>query len=122
MRNLAALNLSQHLQRHRVQYQNIDDEFLGIISGVVKKQIIKNRIRLKYNIKKINISPFVSPELYMGINLLGANLLKFKTIIGIEYYQKKQHQFKLYYRNDQELSQIYPFTYHTLGISYTLNL
>lgn len=107
---------------YRLQYQNIDDEFLGVMSGVVKEQVLKNRIKLKYNIKRLNISPFVSPELYMGINLLGVNLRKIKTIVGFEYRYSKQHQFKLYYRNDKELSQILPFDYHTIGFSYALGL
>lgn len=107
---------------YRMQYQNIDDEFLGITSGVIKEQLLKNRIKLKYNIKKYKITPFVSPEIYLGINLLGINLLKIKTIIGVEYRYNKHHQFKLYYRNDQELSNIIPYTYHTIGISYNLNI
>ncbi|MDA3930402.1 MAG: DUF2490 domain-containing protein [Prolixibacteraceae bacterium] len=107
---------------YRIQYQNIDDEFLGVMSGVVKEQILKSRIKIKYNIKKLNITPFISPELYMGVNLLGVNLLKFKTIIGVDYRFNKQNHFKLYYRNDRELSQILPYTYHSLGISYNLSL
>lgn len=107
---------------YRLQYQNIDDEFLGITSGIVKEQILKNRFKIKYNIKKYKIAPFISPELYLGINLMGINSLKFKTITGIEYQHNKQHQFKLYYRYDKELSQILPFTYHTIGFSYKLSL
>lgn len=104
---------------YRLQYQNIDDEIYLFTGTGKKRNLIRNRIKVKYNIKGIKIDPFISSELYAPWETNGLSVSKLKTFAGIEYDVKKIGELKLYYRNDKELTQYIPYSYHTLGVSFT---
>ena len=106
---------------YRFQYQTIDDDATSNQSNDTNRNIYKNRLKLKYNLKGTKLTPYAYSEIYIlaGINGIGAT--KLKTIAGFEYPLKKHHEIKLYYRNDKELTNYIPYMYHTMGFSYTYN-
>ncbi|MDA3929553.1 MAG: DUF2490 domain-containing protein [Prolixibacteraceae bacterium] len=115
----ASVEVNYKLQRlknyFRIKYQNIDDEF--IISE--RKNSIKYRIKLKYDIRKTDFTPYFISEAYTYINEGGYGFKKIKFILGTEYKLIKGHRLKAYYRIDRELSSYCPYTYYTLGLAYT---
>lgn len=104
---------------YRLQYQNVDDEIYWSTVIGKTRNLIRNRIKLKYNIKGIKIDPFISTELYSPWDTNGLSASKLKTFAGFEYDVKKIGDLKLYYRNDKELTKYIPYSYHTLGVSFT---
>lgn len=107
---------------YRLQYQNVDDELIWTVGDQKTSNILRHRIKLKYNIKGIKINPFISSELYTPWGYEGLSTTKLKTISGIEYDLKKFGSLKVYYRNDHELTSFIPYTYHTWGISFNIKL
>lgn len=107
---------------YRLQYQTIDDDAISFQQDNTNRNIFKNRLKLKYNLKKTKLNPFISSEIYAAVGINGMDATKLKTLAGFEYAFTKHHEIKLYYRNDKELTNYIPYTYHTLGFSYTYNL
>ncbi len=109
---------------YRLQYQNIDDD--ASWSGVYEtnRNVLKNRLRVKYNVRKSPWAPYASTELYLlNTNKIhGFNPSKLKSIAGIEYVIKGHGKAKFYYRNDKELVNYMPYTYHTFGLGYVFSL
>lgn len=107
---------------YRIQFQNVDDESSWFNSTEAAKNIVRNRVKLKYNIKGFKLDPFVSTELYASHNYDAWEASKLKTYVGCEYKIKDVGVLKFYYRNDRELVQYLPYAYHTLGLGFTLKL
>ncbi|MFA9392623.1 MAG: DUF2490 domain-containing protein [Prolixibacteraceae bacterium] len=104
---------------YRIQYQNVDDEANWFASSDKTNNLVRNRVKLKYNIKGFKIEPYISTELYTPWDFAGLYASKLKTYIGCEYKVKEVGVLKVYYRNDKELTQFLPYSYHTLGIDFT---
>lgn len=120
---MASLQVKQNIERfklsYRLQYQNIDDDATTYTAPNEYRNIYKNRLKLEYNIRKSKITPFISSELYLPTNRTGLYASKLKSIAGIEYkIPWTKHSLKAYYRNDREITNYMPFTYHTLGLSF----
>jgi len=99
---------------YRFQYQNNDDESLwdGYDNEI---DVYKNRLKLKYNIWGTKLEPYLSSEIYIQNGIDGIDATKLKTICGIEYPLAKYITSKAFYRNDRELTNFIPYTYHTFG-------
>jgi hypothetical protein len=103
---------------YRIGYQNIDDENLWEIENNPAKNILRNRIQIRYNIRKSRFTPFIFTEHY-GLLYSGDDYgIKIKLEIGTNYTLKKHHELKIYYRVDKELNNDNPFTFYSLGIGY----
>lgn len=107
---------------NRIQYQTIDDDAITYNPNDQNRNIYKNRIKLKYNLRKTKLSPFVYSEIYMLAGINGIDASKLKTVMGIEYPFKNHTELKIYYRNDKELTNYIPYMYHTLGFSFSFTL
>lgn len=105
---------------YRLQYQNIDEEQITDKTDKPNRNLLKNRIKLKYNIKGSKLTPYFAPELYVSVGQMGIVVTKLKTIAGVEYEFNKNQKVKFYYRNDKEMTTYLPYMYHTLGLSYNL--
>jgi hypothetical protein len=107
---------------YRLQFQNIDDDATSYTEFNEHRNILKTRFRAKYNIRKSVVTPFVSTELYFSPEKAGLNTTKLKSMAGIDYKLMKRDVIRIYYRNDRELSNFLPFTYHTIGFAYLMKL
>ncbi len=105
----------------RLKLQNTDDE-LYTFGDKDLKHIVKTRLKLKYDIWGSKFSPYVLSELYLTNQNMHFSIKKLKSCIGIEYDLKNNTELDVFYRNDQELNNYLNYTYHTLGISHTLNI
>ncbi|MFA9390059.1 MAG: DUF2490 domain-containing protein [Prolixibacteraceae bacterium] len=103
----------------RIQYQNIDEDIFSFDGMANNHNLIKTRVRFKYNLKGLKMTPFLSTEVYGIVGINNFNATKLKTIGGVGWDFSKHDDLKIYYRNDKELSHYLPFCYHTMGCSYT---
>lgn len=104
----------------RIQYQTSDDEEFWNLNS--NQNIIRTRLKGKYNIRKSNITPFAITEFYSSFGNNGMKAIKLKSTFGMEYRLNKEVEFEFYYRIDQELTQFLPYLYHTGGISVNILL
>jgi hypothetical protein len=103
----------------RIRYQNMDDEFFrNEINSVAEKNILRNRLQIKYNIRKNRLTPYVYTELYGQLATDGPFAVSIRSVIGGQYSSGKQGNLKTYLRIDRELNRENPFTYYNLGIGY----
>lgn len=107
---------------YRLQYQNIDDDATSFTAVAEHRNIYKNRLKVKYNIRKSKINPFASTELYFIPGTKNIDATRLKSLFGIEYNLPKKNEIKIFYRNDRELTNYIPYTYHTIGFSYLIKL
>jgi len=107
---------------YRLQYQNVDEEAIWVDDLDRNEHLFRNRIKVKYNIKGVKFDPFVATELYVPLSGEGLSLTKLKTIVGVEYKVKKVGELKAYYRNDRELTNFIPYSFHTLGVVFVVKL
>jgi hypothetical protein len=106
---------------YRICYQNIDDDLFLSNDTIISRNVLRNRIQLKYNIRKCPITPFLYVEHFGQINRKDHYGIKFKSSIGLDYSINKRHDLKLYYRVDRELNDKDPYTYYYLGLCYEYN-
>lgn len=115
-----AAQISHEVKRlkmyYRLQYQNTDEDALEAIPQKFEN-LIRNRLKFKYNVWGSKIDPFCYTELYLLAGNNGIDATKLKTLAGIEFPVSNKVEIKLYYRNDRELSNYIPYTYHTTGMS-----
>lgn len=104
----------------RLQFKNIDDEAMEATSIEELRSIVKPRLKVKYDIWGTRISPYALSELYFSMKKFSFSPTKIKNIIGAEYSFYKKNEIAIYYRNDHEIKNYLPYTYHTMGISYCI--
>ncbi|MDA3880441.1 MAG: DUF2490 domain-containing protein [Prolixibacteraceae bacterium] len=104
----------------RLQFKNIDDEALQASSIDKLRNIIKPRLKAKYDIWGTRFSPYVLSEFYFSTHEFSYKTYKIKNIIGVEYTFFNKNELELYYRNDRELNSYLPYTYHTIGVGYCI--
>jgi hypothetical protein len=119
----AGTKLNRFRVDYRLRYQNTDDELLSNDDvAYVAKNILRNKIQLKYNIKNCKLTPFVYGEHYGQLNKDLDYGLKLKFALGGNFSFTNRHQVRLYYRLDHELNNSHPYTYHNLCVEYTFKL
>lgn len=104
---------------YRIRYQNVDDDFFLYETTSLPDHILRNRLRIKYDIPKSKIEPYIFSEHYGQLGSVDPYGLKFKTGVGVRYSLKKYGQLKLYYRIDNELNHPYPYIHYILGVGYS---
>ncbi len=100
----------------RLRYQTIDDDFVFYESEEPNKNLIRGRLKIKYNLTKTKLTPFVSSELYLLANENYAPV-KYKLTAGAKYEIKNIGELATYYRLEKEIDSLLPYTFNTLGIS-----
>jgi hypothetical protein len=105
---------------YRICFQNIDDEILQDNENNPSRNILRNRIQLKYNIRNSKLTPFLLAEHYGRLYSDDDYGIKIKSEIGFSYNLKIQQQLKVYYRIDRELNNKNPFVFYNLGICYLI--
>lgn len=106
----------------RIQFKNIDDEAMSSTSIEDFRNIVKPRLKAKYDIWGTRFSPYVLSELYLSTHKFHFEPTKLKNCIGIEYSFYNKSELGVYYRNDRELNNYLPYMYHTIGFSYCITL
>lgn len=107
---------------YRLRYQNIDDDiFLYQNNSNIANHIIRNRLRIKYNIANCKLTPFGSFEHYWNTNPSAVND-KVKFNIGAKYSTKKYGGISSYYQIMHELASDLPYTFYILFVGYTYKL
>jgi hypothetical protein len=104
---------------YRICYQNIDDEYFQTNETAINKNILRNRLQFKYNIRKSPISPFLYVEHYGQLGEKGNYGIKLKSALGANYSINKKHELKVYYRIDRELNKNMPYLYYSVGVGYS---
>ena len=87
------------------------------INECQSQQRLRTRVKLEYDKKGVNWSPFVSVELYNGINDK-MHLQKIRTGVGTEYKINKQHKVGMAYLYSCHLNEAPNEHKHALNISY----
>lgn len=109
------LNLS-----YQVKYQTIDDDFYFLEDPNLGNDVLKNRLKIKYNLPKTKLSPYVSTEICLQIeNKFQPTVLK--TIIGCDYKIKEIGVLSGYYKIERELGSSVPYIFGTLGFNFCFN-
>jgi hypothetical protein len=104
---------------YRISYQNIDDDYFQNNETATSKNILRNRLQLKYNIRKSQIFPFFYVEHYGQLGEKGKYGIKLKSAIGTGYSINKKHEIKTYFRVDRELNKKNPYLYYSVGVGYS---
>lgn len=105
---------------YRLRYQNQDDSFIASSDGDTPQGDIRNRIKLKYKIKKLNLTPFIGAELYRAYEKgESAFFSKVRYTIGTGYDFEKAGKINLFYRIQKELNVEEPKTRYILGLGYS---
>jgi hypothetical protein len=103
---------------YRICYQNIDDENFGNNEDNPSKKILRNRIQVKYNIRKYRLTPFLLAEHYGQLYSNNDYGIKIKAEIGTSFSFNKHHEIEFYFRTDRELNNNYPYLLNSLGLGY----
>jgi len=103
---------------YRIRYQNIDDDFFQYEQQQPSRNILRNRLHLRYNIRNSPVEPFTYVELYGLLNKYEEFASKIKFAAGARYNLRKYGKLQAYYRIDRELNSLYPYTFYTIGIGY----
>lgn len=106
---------------YRLRYQNIDDDLAFYETEEPGKNVIKNRLKLKYSIPNFKISPFISTEIYSVLDQ-SLEFTRLKTIIGGQYSINNWAELNLYYKIERELNVAEPYLLSTLGVNFTFKL
>lgn len=117
-----SLDFIARIERYRFDFrtcfQNIDDENQWDDDSRTSKNILRNRLQIKYNIRKSKLTPFLLTEHYGRLYSNDDYGLKIKSEIGTTYRINKHHELKVYYRVDRELNNENPYLLYSLGVSY----
>lgn len=122
-RIMADISLRYRISRLTVAYRaRFQTKYIDIYSsetGFVPRNHSRNKLSLKYNIRKNPVSPFASGELYYQLNNPEGNQLdKFRYTAGFEYNINKKNSFDIYFRNQQQLNVNNPVKSYIIGVKY----
>lgn len=104
---------------YRVRFQNVDDDYFQAEQFMETRNILRNRLQLKYDFPGIKLSPYIGTELYGIFSQDKEFAFKMKYTLGVKYYFEKWGQIKILYRIDRELNDPDPYTYFHIGIGYS---
>ena len=103
--------------RSRYQIKYID--IYSSETGFVPRNHSRNKLSLKYNIRKNPVSPFTSGELYYQLNNPEGNQLdKLRYTAGFEYNINKKNSFDIYFRIQQQINVNNPVKSYIIGVKY----
>jgi hypothetical protein len=98
------------------------DEALGNFS-YNPKSVLRSRIELTYNIKKLPVDPYISAEMQYQLNNPEGNAIdRWKYTAGAEYKISKKFSVDLYFRLDKSVNVKNPATLSVLGTSFSFQL
>jgi hypothetical protein len=106
---------------YRIRYQNIDDDYFQSDVPTKNRNILRNRLQMKYNVRNSRLFPFLSVEYYGQIGEKGKFGIKLKSALGAGYSINKKHSIKAYFKIDRELNAKNPYLFYGLGACYTFN-
>jgi hypothetical protein len=106
---------------YRISFQNIDDDYFQTSDTSISRNILRNRIQLKYNIRKSPISAYTYLEHFGQLSDNNKYGIKVKFALGLNYSINRNHNIKIYYRIDKELNNSIPYVYYYLGFCYEYN-
>lgn len=103
--------------KYRLRYQARNEMAVEDIS----QKTIRFKFESEYNIKKWQLDPVFSAEIFNGLTgNEGFNKIRFT--LGTEYKTKKMGEISTFYRMEKELIGVYPKTTNILGIGYQYTL
>ncbi len=106
---------------YRLRYQNADDDYFMNNTLNPAKNILRNRLQIKYNIRKSKLSPYMYTELYGQLGTPDPFAITVRSAFGGRYSLDKFGVVKMYFRIDRELNDENPFTLYTVGIGYNFD-
>lgn len=103
---------------YRLRYQSQDDDLAFYNETRTDQSILKNRVKLKYNLKGTKLSPYCSSELYLYIQD-NFSAGKIKATFGGEYDLDRFGELIFYYRLERELGSSVPYLFGTFGLFFS---
>jgi predicted porin len=120
-RLFAYARFSFDIERLKVQYRlRYDNNFNASIGEL--PDFLRNKIKLKYRIRKFPIDPYFAYELFYRTNYIDPKFTQQRFDIGLDYAISKKNSLQVYYRFQQELNAYAPERNFILGISYSFDL
>ncbi len=122
-RIMADISLRYRISRltvaYRARYQTKYIDIYSSETGFVPQNHSRNKLSLKYNIRKNPVSPFISSELYYQLNNPEGNRLdKLRNTAGFEYNINKKNSFDIYFRIQQQINVNNPVKSYIIGVGY----
>lgn len=123
----ADLSLKKEIKRFDLSYRTrYHSQYIDINSsedGLTPENYLRNKISIKYDIKKKSLFPFASYELFYQVGNPGKNEFnKMRFTVGLEYKINEKNNFDLFYRIQPRFNVNNPLTSYILGINYCLSL
>lgn len=103
---------------YRIKYTNTDIDLFKSETINQTKNVIRNKLQFKYNIKNNPFTPYASNEIFHQINKENQGIYKLRLTLGTTYAVNKKSKIRLYYRADRELNSIHPYTFYIVGLGY----
>jgi len=102
----------------RVRWQSRHDK-----DETLNTNNIRNRIALKYNIRRFKYTPYFSGEIFYGYKKnSGSDFNKFRLTFGTERNLSNKSEIRGFYRIEKELNEIYPKTTYIIGLRYNFGI
>jgi hypothetical protein len=107
--------------RVRVRYQQ--EWFISNYSHEFTEQLLRTKISVKYNIKKIKLAPYLGFEHFLGLNGKNAFLsTALRISAGVDYPLTKKSGISIAYLVDKELLKSVPTTAFAISVGYKIKL
>lgn len=107
----------------RLRYQRQYNEWHSSEYGYIPENLLRSRVRLRYDIRKIPIDPFVSYESFQGMDNSNMWLLvKQRISFGLKYKINNKNSLDIVFHKQSEKNVNSPSDKSILSISYGLEL
>ncbi|MCK4663352.1 MAG: DUF2490 domain-containing protein [Bacteroidales bacterium] len=108
---------------YRTRYQAKYVDIYSSEDGFIPRKYNRNKLSLKYDIKKNPISPYCSFEAYYQLNNPEGNEFdKIRYTCGIDYKFNKRNSLDIYYRLQKQININNPVNSYILGLKYCYSI
>lgn len=120
----ASTNFKYTIERFRVsyrlQYQNSDDDLFRRDTASYANNVVRNRVLLRYKIKKSRFVPYLSGELFTTISNSQLHSYNARITLGTNIKTTKKLNTKVFYRMDRELNSDNAYKIYIVGIRFVI--
>jgi hypothetical protein len=106
----------------RSRYQNADDNYFLNENDPSVKNLLRNRLQVKYHIRHIKLTPYLYTELYGLLADPKSFATSIRSAFGARYSFVKPGTIKIFLRVDRELNARHPYIIYNLGFTYQFDL
>lgn len=111
-------NLRKKLKRYSLRYRLRYQHNFGTLPLVPDFKSFRNKLSLRYNIRKFPVDPWLSAEVLTSLSYLGTNVSAVRYQIGAGYTLNKVHSFDVAFRHQRAIGVRRPTYRNIISISY----